>query len=617
MIKIVVFICTFYFSWTNHSLAREEVNCPKDIDGWKTLVGDFLYGRVNYNSDYIVKRKRFTALDGEKESKFDSFKKKYLAPGVLDFYVLRYCRNQIPAQDPLKELVDSCFGYLFNIINKDINPFSEGVAKFFLEFKKPSLNIEDIEMEIFSLDAFKDYKEQVLEEKKGDEERLLQFKSTDKEYFENNQDILGVDKIPAGLKSQDFLEGLASVEQIDQTIQRLRDQQKGLPKDQQWSVLNFESQHLSGIEGQGNKNRLLVFIPGKPCKSKNCKGLDYCDRYFQIVIPPKSSKQSLGYIKLYEKYKKAPKGSPLQKSIKQELEKHPNFKGNRYLNELYDEMNDKEFEKEIDNARTKFISQYSQVVACNQQGGIKTPTYIYDYWRKKEDDGKIVISTRKKETNKLENCLQCHTNGLFPIFPKNEKGLSKENRRALRRIRSYSDEYSAGSWVGRNNLGKIQIEADRRDYGPPLGPLESKFRKKVLDLCLPPGTKKKVRQTIGSNMVCVKCHDGKERGLINFTGNGSQIISLYVKGEIKGHEMPLGSDMTKEERELLWDCLRMEYDGAQGTYPPTWIKRKDRSAFLEKLSKIPGLKFFNTVEKECLDNCNGGDDKVKKPGEIQ
>jgi hypothetical protein len=113
-------------------------------------------------------------------------------------------------------------------------------------------------------------------------------------------------------------------------------------------------------------------------------------------------------------------------------------------------------------------------------------------------------------------------------------------------------------------------------YGPSIGPVKGPFRNAAfLKACAGdrvPDSRR--RERIAEAMNCVKCHNGKRRGGLNYPSGtfplpeGDPLVHRYVARY--GAMPPGATDLTEPEREALAECLKQEFyedfQGKQGVF---------------------------------------------------
>lgn len=550
----------FLLMLTSLPLWANEIQCPTTFSGWQKLVDDYQNNLITITNDrYIIQRKRFSPPRTSTIKNFlGSFEKneqnynRITRDLLVGDYVLMFCFSALPDEGKLTEKVNRCFSNMIRTALHQIDKQDLAALKLMLNNKNSALKFAGLWSAISKSKSYK--------ESGPDPKRTLEFTSTDEQYLKRNFQYIGVETIPPDLVSQDFLRDISVVEKQDKAIETLREKQKNKPKEQQWKILTFDSQHIGATEERDLMGRLLVMIPAKKCKKIPCEGVQYCDRYFQIPIADKKRKNIVSLYRTVEQLKiaKSLKDTKQVKELTKKIEVSPVPRLNKEPIVTSIEGSDQSLKESIKLKNKIKTGQLSVVVSCNQVDSKNTPTYIYDYWRIKEGS-KHKVSTRLKQQGSLENCLNCHSNGFFPIRPNNEDQLSSLNLKALKEIRLSSEDYKKGEWLGFDDKGNKIVERDRSLYGPPLGPVNSDTRKKVLDLC----ASEKERELISEAMHCQGCHDGVERDIINFVNAKSLggFAEKYVMGEVKGFEMPVYPPVHRSQRRTLWTCLILEYFG--------------------------------------------------------
>lgn len=138
-----------------------------------------------------------------------------------------------------------------------------------------------------------------------------------------------------------------------------------------------------------------------------------------------------------------------------------------------------------------------------------------DLWRKRKG-GKFEITTRYQETKRLENCYFCHKSPFIPIIPKSSTFDYKNFSEALSKANQKMSSYSHGK------IGGMDMKA----YGPGLGisdPLSLDYLKKCSRM---PNLNPHQISQIKQNIKCGSCHDGNNRGLLNYPSG----LSFQIEG---------------------------------------------------------------------------------------
>lgn len=184
-----------------------------------------------------------------------------------------------------------------------------------------------------------------------------------------------------------------------------------------------------------------------------------------------------------------------------------------------------------------------------------------DFWRLRRSNG-IELSTRFKVKGALENCYRCHKSAVLPIAP--DKSVFDEKRfgEKMRLVNRLMKRHASATLFG----------SDPESYGPGLGPLNPPSRTdNFMKACANGRIADPARlAVIQSAMNCQKCHDGSDRGLLNFPSaktlqpqSRKTLVHQYV---IDHEKMPPGVKLSHEEREVLAGCLKQEfYDDVGGS----------------------------------------------------
>ena len=196
-----------------------------------------------------------------------------------------------------------------------------------------------------------------------------------------------------------------------------------------------------------------------------------------------------------------------------------------------------------------------------------------DLWRIREG-GATTLSTRFDVKGIVQNCYECHKTPLLPITP---DAFVFDERRFGKTLKSVNERMA--SYRGLRFFG-----LDPADYGPGIGPVDSPRRtREFMEACSAgsisdPGQLVRIENA----MNCQGCHDGTYRGELNFPSalhpqptSGRSLVWMYV---VEHGTMPLGRvDLTREDRAVLAECLRLELYGDFGSMPgllEEWLAAK-------------------------------------------
>lgn len=236
------------------------------------------------------------------------------------------------------------------------------------------------------------------------------------------------------------------------------------------------------------------------------------------------------------------------------------------------------------NPKLPIANSFSAVAVQKTDPATKQPletprARLKDFWRLRDESGKITISTRLKEVGGMENCYDCHKNTLLPIHPDPKTFDKNRFQPAVDKVNRIM-----------RNFGKVIAEGyDHEGYGPGIGPETSSIRTDDFIRSCSRGaiqTKESIER-VKNGMNCLRCHDGSSRGTLNFpsglrrlpvpgTSVGDSMIAHYV---VKHKLMPKGEEnLTTTEREAIVRCLKAEYyedfDHQPGLFK-TWFQQKE------------------------------------------
>ncbi len=185
-----------------------------------------------------------------------------------------------------------------------------------------------------------------------------------------------------------------------------------------------------------------------------------------------------------------------------------------------------------------------------------------DFWRIRTNKG-IQLSTRLDQKGRLENCYQCHKTPLLPIEPDRADFDEKRFGANVKLVNQLMGDHTDLKYDGLN----------MDDYGPGLGPVDAKTRTKDFMLSCAGGkvTDEKRLEVIAKAMNCQNCHDGSQRGVLNYPSakvkqptSQKPLTRHYV---VDYEKMPPGEKLSQPEREALHECLRRELYGTGDQEP--------------------------------------------------
>ena len=197
-----------------------------------------------------------------------------------------------------------------------------------------------------------------------------------------------------------------------------------------------------------------------------------------------------------------------------------------------------------------------------------------DLWRLRQG-GTIKLSTRFDVKGVVQNCYECHKTPLLPITP--DASVFDENRFGgkVRQVNKLMTSYSGLKFFG----------LDPKDYGPGIGPVSPASRTTGFMKACSSGKISDARRLEGLKraMSCQNCHNGAVRGALNFPSakslqpvSGRSLVRMYV---VDHGKMPPGQEhLTREEREVLAECLRVELYGDSDLIPgllKEWLLSED------------------------------------------
>lgn len=163
----------------------------------------------------------------------------------------------------------------------------------------------------------------------------------------------------------------------------------------------------------------------------------------------------------------------------------------------------------------------------------------------------------------IERCLKCHGGGVRAVYPGsflevNDKKMSAEFKNDLEEVNSMVANYPAANW---------SKSWDESGFGPPVGPTvkrESDF----LNFCTQYGRKEKLtveqKNKVGAAMNCTTCHDNQYRNFLQPDMLISNQIFYHIFATHEGR-MPKDDTLDKDEQMALFQCLKLEYFGAENS----------------------------------------------------
>lgn len=236
----------------------------------------------------------------------------------------------------------------------------------------------------------------------------------------------------------------------------------------------------------------------------------------------------------------------------------PSIDDSRTMGRLFVYYPEKSFYRFIqfgvpDGKAKKLPESISQIIISKEK---PVSVYFNDLWRVRTKNGEIKISTRFKETGRLENCYGCHKSAFVPIVPNQDTFDSEQFMDKLISVNSLMNKFASAKKIG----------IDTQSYGPPLGRVNPKFRNDVfIQSCSDNNLKNKAeRDAIKKAMNCSNCHNGKFMGILNYPSGLTQIegktslAKIYI---VDYKLMPPDSHLDERMSLILYKCLLEEYVG--------------------------------------------------------
>lgn len=200
--------------------------------------------------------------------------------------------------------------------------------------------------------------------------------------------------------------------------------------------------------------------------------------------------------------------------------------------------------------RTRNVS----VVAVVPGPDNTTNTYFKDYFRTYRRNGSITIKGRWELGYGDDNCVQCHKSGVLPIFPV-QGSVSRDE---LPFVEAVNDRFLT------YGPPRFDRYLDATKFGPGLGSTRAAtdFRTLVTSKESHGSFPAKVSASTTANTACVACHHPNGLGSLNWPMD-KKVISSFVKGG----RMPMGADLTKQERVKLYNQLIQDYFSIDDAHP--------------------------------------------------
>jgi hypothetical protein len=200
--------------------------------------------------------------------------------------------------------------------------------------------------------------------------------------------------------------------------------------------------------------------------------------------------------------------------------------------------------------------------------------YYNDLWRLRSAEG-ITLSTRLKQTGRLENCYGCHSSALLPIVPEPDSFDSAQHMANLERVRSIMATHALAS----------QPHMDSEDFGPLIGPLmpDSRTNDFVKKCSSADGDSDIDLEKVKQAMSCAGCHNDRFRRALRYPMAGFKQLSkdsLIRQFVQEFRTMPPDASLTDAERAAVTTCLSMEYlgDGEEAGLLEQWLLAPEGSA---------------------------------------
>ncbi len=316
-------------------------------------------------------------------------------------------------------------------------------------------------------------------------------------------------RIPALLKSQEFLDSLSTPTTYRKALELVKDHNRDLAPARKWRVVLFRSQFIRSVD-RVTYGRMLVVVPNEPTSDGGA-----IDRWVQFGISTPDM----------------------------DLTSHP-----RSISVV-------SVRRWVDRSRPPTCSLVDYLRNTDRTTGAVS-----------------IIPTALAEDDPSTACFSCHKTGVIPIHPKVEYGFGSDGGLVPLPVGSPSPAEQVNRLVreyGKTDLLAVDPDA----AGPSIGHSATTITDDLVRQANPGSMlSRESIARINASLNCGRCHDLTEKINYPLSlptdsdwhafESGKGLVQTYVESGW----MPPGNTLSGMERIALWNCLRKNYfDPASGS----------------------------------------------------
>ena len=200
-------------------------------------------------------------------------------------------------------------------------------------------------------------------------------------------------------------------------------------------------------------------------------------------------------------------------------------------------------------------SSIISIIAVKSSEKGKKKVFYNDLWRQREN-GEISVVTRYEINGRSELCYTCHKSPFIPIVPEPDSFNFERFGLSLSQANMLMSQYSGGKYVG--------ITPDH--FGPGMGIRRNLTKAEIIECSQELDFSPDEFQQIREGVKCQSCHDGHQRGILNFpSGLSHQVTKTDSLVELFVHNYqlmpPTMDELNSKVRKGIFQCLVYDYYG--------------------------------------------------------